>query len=280
MSRHKPTDGERAAIDLLTVAGYTVLRTRSYEHLRTQVALERQMREDAREQAEHSGRWALDCLGRERTLSDRLDRVVSAAATLGVDICDINHALQDAEHETHGDQAARAARMVTRARACAGRMHAGQVDKRGRDYFNYHLTPVAALLAPFGPYAEAAGWLHDVVEDTPLSLDDLEGVYHRHIVAAVDAVTRRDGETYDDLITRSIDHRLGRLVKLADNTVNLAGNDALAKVDAVAAVRLRGRYARARRRLVGGHPELEFAAEQMRTGLADLVVAQERSTDG
>ena len=53
--------------------------------------------------------------------------------------------------------------------------HVGQVDKRGRGYAEHHLAPVAALLRPFGPQAEAAGWLHDVLEDTDVNCETLTG---------------------------------------------------------------------------------------------------------
>ena len=44
--------------------------------------------------------------------------------------------------------------------------HEGQVDKQGRDYYLAHLRPIAESLRPYGPLAEMAGALHDIVEDT------------------------------------------------------------------------------------------------------------------
>lgn len=67
------------------------------------------------------------------------------------------------------------------------------------------------------------GWLHDVVEDTPMTLDDLrEAGFPELIVQAVDSVTRRDGETYLDFILRSKKNVIGAVVKLADLRDNLS----------------------------------------------------------
>lgn len=141
---------------------------------------------------------------------------------------------------------------VADARALARKAHAGQVDKQGHDYFEAHLAPIAAALRPFGEYAEMAGWLHDIVEDTDLSLDDLRALGVPEIVVeAVDAVTRREDEPYKALIRRSAAHPLGRLVKLADNGHNLAKNAELALIDPGKARSLRERrYLPARRVLL------------------------------
>ena len=82
----------------------------------------------------------------------------------------------------------------------ARRAHAGQVDQQGRDYFDHHLQPISALLRPFGDDAATAGLLHDVLEDTPATADDLRALgLPAAVVAAVESVTRRDGE-FDHLL--------------------------------------------------------------------------------
>lgn len=123
--------------------------------------------------------------------------------------------------------------------------HAGQVDKQGRDYFQYHLQPIADLLRPYGSYAYVAGLLHDVVEDTSVTCSELTELgFPSPIVEAVRAVTRLEGETYSELITRAAADPLGRLVKLADNWHNLSSLDAL--TDENDRTRLRLRYESAR----------------------------------
>jgi (p)ppGpp synthase/HD superfamily hydrolase len=139
--------------------------------------------------------------------------------------------------------------------------HAGQVDKQGRDYYLAHLRPVAETLRPYGPAAEMAGLLHDIVEDTrehpaPARRYDLDRLralgVPEIVVEAIDAVTLRPGEPYmSGLIRRAAAHPLGRLVKLADNSHNLAANAALAEIDPAKARSLReGRYRPARRILL------------------------------
>ena len=139
--------------------------------------------------------------------------------------------------------------------------HAGQVDAQGRDYYLAHLRPVAEALRPYGPEAEMAGLLHDVVEDTrehadPARRYDLDRLRSlgvpEIVVEAVDAVTRRPGEPYmSGLITRAAAHPLGRLVKLVDNGHNLAASADLAATHPEKARTLReGRYRPARRILL------------------------------
>jgi (p)ppGpp synthase/HD superfamily hydrolase len=135
--------------------------------------------------------------------------------------------------------------METRALTLALQAHAGQVDKQGRDYFQFHLQPVADLLRPFGSHAYVAGLLHDVVEDTSVTCSQLAQLgFPAPVVEAVRSVTRQDGESYPDLIARSCADPLGRLVKLADNWHNLSSVDALP--DEADRARLRLRYESAR----------------------------------
>jgi (p)ppGpp synthase/HD superfamily hydrolase len=109
---------------------------------------------------------------------------------------------------------------VSDADALAASAHAGQVDKAGRPYIN-HPRAVAALVLHLGDNAVMAALLHDIVEDTDVTLDDLRDLgYPGEVVRAVDSVTKRDDETYMDLIRRAAADPLGRLIKLADNTNN------------------------------------------------------------
>ncbi|GAU84711.1 GTP pyrophosphokinase [Bosea sp. BIWAKO-01] len=65
--------------------------------------------------------------------------------------------------------------------------------------------------------------LHDVVEDSDWTLDDLrrEG-FSDAVVSAVDALTRRDGEEYLPFVRRAASHPQARFVKQADLLDNLA----------------------------------------------------------
>jgi len=140
--------------------------------------------------------------------------------------------------------------LIDRARAAAANAHAGQLDKQGRDYVEAHLEPVAEALAAHPPEAVAAGWLHDIVEDTDWTVERVAEEFGPEVARAVDAVTRRADETYEELVERAAADPLGRLVKLADNSVNLAANESLAASDPETAARLRTKYETARRRLL------------------------------
>jgi hypothetical protein len=67
MSRYVPTSIERDAIDLLTVAGYKVVRARTYDGLLERVRRAEAMQQYEREQRDHSRLWAVDCLAEERS---------------------------------------------------------------------------------------------------------------------------------------------------------------------------------------------------------------------
>lgn len=108
------------------------------------------------------------------------------------------------------------------AETLATKAHAGQVDKSGADYILHPRRVAAALLQAGAPEdAIVAGLLHDTVEDTQVTLALIEFGFGQGVAAIVDAVTRREGETYVEFIERAARHPLGRLVKRADIEDNL-----------------------------------------------------------
>jgi hypothetical protein len=59
--------------------------------------------------------------------------------------------------------------------------------------------------------------LHDVIEDTPWTVDDLRAErFSEEILAALDTVTKRDSEAYEAFVKRAAGNPIGRRVKLAD----------------------------------------------------------------
>ena len=77
---------------------------------------------------------------------------------------------------------------VEAAKALAVKMHAGQTDKAGLPYVT-HPERVAGRMET--PEAQVVGWLHDTVEDTALTLDEIEARFGPETAAAVDAISRR-----------------------------------------------------------------------------------------
>lgn len=68
----------------------------------------------------------------------------------------------------------------------------------------------------------SVAWLHDVVEDTDVTLDDLRAWFNGQVIRAVDSVTRRPGEALEDYLARVGANLLALRVKLLgdlpDNT--------------------------------------------------------------
>lgn len=103
---------------------------------------------------------------------------------------------------------------LERAIAIAAQAHAGQTDKAGAPYI---LHPLRMMLTLSTDAERITAVLHDVIEDTPWTLADLraEG-FREEVLAALESVTKREGEDYETFIQRSAQNRIGRRVKLAD----------------------------------------------------------------
>lgn len=83
--------------------------------------------------------------------------------------------------------------LVERARSFATQAHA-RIDHRRkytRQPYDVHLRAVADLVATVSDDAQmqAAAWLHDIVEDTPVTLDDVEREFGCAMAGRVDELT-------------------------------------------------------------------------------------------
>jgi (p)ppGpp synthase/HD superfamily hydrolase len=110
------------------------------------------------------------------------------------------------------------------------RAHAGQKDKRGEPYI-FHPLAVLNLLERYtislSPQqvrdAQILAVLHDVIEDSDWTLDDLRAAgFSLPVLVGLDFLTRRKGEAYMVYVRRVADHPLARRVKLADLDHNLS----------------------------------------------------------
>jgi GTP pyrophosphokinase len=129
------------------------------------------------------------------------------------------------EHHPQADVAE-----VERAFDVARTAHIGQTRKSGEDYIT-HPVEVTQILIDLGLDQETiiASLLHDTVEDTPYSLDQLRNDFGDQIAALVDGVTKLDKLTYGPtaeaetvrkmVIAMSRDIRV-LVIKLADRLHN------------------------------------------------------------
>ena len=103
---------------------------------------------------------------------------------------------------------------IERAIALAALAHVGQVDKAGAPYI---LHPLRVMLRLEGMEERIVAVLHDVVEDSDWTLERLrnEG-FSEIILQAIDAVSQRPDEDYNEFIVRASKNSIGRRVKLAD----------------------------------------------------------------
>lgn len=134
------------------------------------------------------------------------------------------------------------------AESIAREAHAGQVDLAGMDYVEHLKAVVVGVEEASGKLAatgavpanqelagrldtlRAVAWLHDILEDTELTAEDLSarGVAP-DVVGAVECMTHAEGEDYFDYICRVKENPLARVVKLSD----LANNSDLSRLPEV-----------------------------------------------
>jgi (p)ppGpp synthase/HD superfamily hydrolase len=96
--------------------------------------------------------------------------------------------------------------------------HRGQFDKGGAPYI---LHPLRVMLACEGEDARIAAVLHDTVEDGGVELSLISHLLGSAVANAVNALTRREGESYQAFIDRCALNEIAIEVKLADLADNM-----------------------------------------------------------
>jgi len=134
---------------------------------------------------------------------------------------------------------------IEAAKALATGAHAGQTDKAGLPYIT-HPERVASRLST--AEAQVVGWLHDTVEDTSITVQEIESQFGPETAAAVDAISRRDGEAWSDYIDRVAANPVARQVKISD----LIDNSNLSRIPHVTMkdVKRQAKYNRTLKRLL------------------------------
>lgn len=105
--------------------------------------------------------------------------------------------------------------------------HKEQMDKSGVPYV-FHPFHLAEQMAD--ELTAAAALLHDVVEDTPYTLDDLRSQgFPETVIDALELLTHREGISYFDYVAAIKSNPIARQVKMAD----LRHNSDLTRLDVV-----------------------------------------------
>ncbi len=135
--------------------------------------------------------------------------------------------------------------MAPTAQALATTAHATQKDKAGMPYIG-HPARVAARLAGSSDSAIATAWLHDVLEDTSVTEDDLRSRgFSADVITAVLCLTKRRGEPLDAYYQRVRNNPLALEVKAADIADNMDPKRT-AKLDETTRTKLAAKYTAAR----------------------------------
>ena len=130
--------------------------------------------------------------------------------------------------------------MIDKAMDLASNYHGGMVDKYGNSYFE-HLDRVADRVREMEydfvdetseiELYVATAYLHDIIEDTDCTREDLVALFPESVVEAVFRLTREEGMTYAEYIERILSRdiiptlagKIARVVKLADLLDHVSG---------------------------------------------------------
>lgn len=104
--------------------------------------------------------------------------------------------------------------MINIALSIAKKAHAGQVDKAGIDYIQHPLYVASQVKTE---QEKAVALLHDVLEDSDITAAYLLAYgLPNEVVTAVQTLTKKKGQSYQDYLEKVKSNNLARVVKLAD----------------------------------------------------------------
>ena len=111
---------------------------------------------------------------------------------------------------------------LEKAISLAAEKHAGQVDKMGRPYI-IHPIMVMVGLGPDATEAERiVAVLHDVVEDTDVTFDDLRRMgFSEEVVDAIRRLTKEEGYDEEKHLLAILDNVIAKKVKIKDIEHNM-----------------------------------------------------------
>lgn len=111
---------------------------------------------------------------------------------------------------------------LEQAKKIAWEYHEGQKDLSGNAYY-FHPAAVAQIVAEHGhcKIIQAVAYLHDIIEDTDMTVQKLYELFPVEIINAIVAITHFEDELYVDYIIRLNRNKIARVVKLADLKHNM-----------------------------------------------------------
>jgi len=108
---------------------------------------------------------------------------------------------------------------VDKAIEIAVHAHAGQVDKAGKPYI---LHPLRLMMKFQNEIEQITAVLHDVIEDSELSFNDLDKYgFPSSVLKALEYLTKRKDEKYMDFIVRVSSNDLAIKIKIEDLKDNM-----------------------------------------------------------
>jgi hypothetical protein len=188
--------------------------------------------------------------------SNRFEQVEPAASAMPANVTQmpvsVTGPIAPAAPAAQSAPAVDAAAQVALAKGIAFAAHRGQLDRIGAEYID-HPGRVAERFDPLTePVLVAAAWLHDVLEDTAVTAQNLlEAGVQREVVEVVQLLTRTPDVADDEYYARIRRHPVARRVKLADLDDNTAPWR-VRRLEFDAQVRLAEKYRHAREVLSAG----------------------------
>lgn len=109
--------------------------------------------------------------------------------------------------------------IIEKAIALAVQKHAGQIDKGGQPYI---LHPLRLMFKVKTPEQQVVAVLHDVLEDTDTTVVDLISLgFSSEIIEAIQALTKKEGESRIEAAYRTVKNPIACAVKLVDIADNM-----------------------------------------------------------
>lgn len=108
--------------------------------------------------------------------------------------------------------------LLSEAIILATTIHNGQVDKAGMPYI---LHPIRVMVKMKSLTLKKIAILHDVLEDSSISIDDIRNTFGEEVSTPLEFLTRKNGQSYDDYIHKISENSDATIVKIADLEDNM-----------------------------------------------------------